>query len=290
MTAFLYLLRRETWEHRSFYVAPIVVAALLLLATISIFVRFVGADALTFFVSFIDAALLFVFDSVMLIVVAFYLLDALYAERRDRSVLFWKSLPITDATTVGSKVVTAVIVVPLITIGVIAVTQLAILMIMTISIWTGGGSAWDLLWRDTPIAGFWLRLAYELPVQMLWYLPFVGWFLLASAWARKAPFLWAILPLVMAGELEVIFNGTHRFFELLGERITYPFPALAHEYVNDFMQALRAHGQPAEVADDPFFGLTPTDLLLSAEMWAGVVIGLALIAAAVGLRRYRDDV
>ena len=148
------LIRRELWEHRAIYVAPLVIALLVSLMSITGQVAVSGFDhavdigilgatnlgenersaALT--VLMISLSSTFVFA--MWILTIFYSLDALYAERKDRSILFWRSIPLTDFETVFSKLLTALVVIPLITFAVIAATHLIVLLIT--SMWLGARS------------------------------------------------------------------------------------------------------------------------------------------------------
>src|ERR1700716_3718864 len=130
---------------------------------------------------------------VMVIVVSFYLLDCLFSERKDRSILFWKSLPVSDAATVISKLLVAVVVVPL---GVYLIAMVTDILFQ--AIWAArvaSGSLPDIAVGWDTVA--WLKvqglMLYGLVVSMLWYAPLAASLLLVSAWARKNVFLWATL-------------------------------------------------------------------------------------------------
>jgi ABC-2 type transport system permease protein len=118
---FFWSVRRELWENRSLFIAPLVASAVMLIALIANAVQLpAGMQMLSAFspdkqravVSGLYAGILIVVTVTMNITVFFYLLDALQGERKDRSVLFWKSLPVSDTTTVLSKVFTATIIGP----------------------------------------------------------------------------------------------------------------------------------------------------------------------------------
>jgi ABC-2 type transport system permease protein len=195
--------RRELWESRSLYIAPLAVAALILfgflISTIHLRDRMRVASTLDPMqqLEFIGqpytyAALLLMFTT--FIVAVFYCLDALHGERRDRSILFWKSLPVSDLTTVLSKASIPLVVLPLLTFAITVVTQFIMLMLSTVVL-LGSRQSIATLWTQLPIFQMWLMLLYHLvAVHSLWYAPFYGWMLLVSAWARRAPFLWAALP------------------------------------------------------------------------------------------------
>ena len=163
------------------------------------------------------AALLLMFTT--FIVAVFYCLDALHGERRDRSILFWKSLPVSDLTTVLSKASIPLVVLPLLTFAITVVTQLVMLMLSTVVL-LGSRQGLATLWTQLPFFQMSLMLLYHLvAVHSLWYAPIYCWLLLVSAWARRAPFLWAALPLLAIGIVEKIaFNSSH-FAAMLGNRM-----------------------------------------------------------------------
>src|SRR6266513_3011308 len=145
---------RELWENRSIYIAPSIVAAIIL------FGSFVGAFHLpgkrrnallldpahrraAIEIPYDIAAMMFIFTA--FIVGVFYCLDALHGERRDRSILFWKSLPVSDRTTVFSKATIPLVVLPLITFAIIVATQFVMLVWSSVLLITHGmnpGSTW----------------------------------------------------------------------------------------------------------------------------------------------------
>src|SRR5206468_10746510 len=67
-----------------------------------------------------------------LIVGIFYCLDALYGERRDRSILFWKSLPVSDVMAVLSKLAIPIVILPLLSFAVTVATQFFMLLLSTV--------------------------------------------------------------------------------------------------------------------------------------------------------------
>ena len=150
-----------------------------------------------------------------LVVGVFYCLDALHGERRDRSILFWKSLPVSDLTTVLSKASIPLVVLPLLTFAITVVTQL-IMLLLSSAVLLGSGLSVATLWTHLPLFQMSLMLLYHLlTVHALWYAPIYGWLLLVSAWARRAPFLWAVLPLLAIGRVEKIAFNTSHFAAML---------------------------------------------------------------------------
>src|SRR6476469_4184286 len=128
---------RELWENRSIYIAPILVAIVVLFGFL---VSTVGLPERRRDVLLLDptkarAAIEAPYDmaAIMLILTAFivgvfYCLDSLYGDRRDRSILFWKSLPVSDLTTLLSKITIPLVVLPVISFAIILATQLAIFL------------------------------------------------------------------------------------------------------------------------------------------------------------------
>ena len=191
-------MRRELWENRSIYLAPLAVAALFLVGFLISTIRLPGkmraASALgpmqqhkLIAQPYLIAAGLMMLTT--LVVGVFYCLDALYGERRDRSILFWKSLPVSDLTTVLSKAITPVVILPLVTFAITVVVQWIMLLVSS-AVLLGSGLSVATLWTHAALFQTWLMLLYHLlTVHGLWYAPIYGWLLLVSAWARRAPIL-----------------------------------------------------------------------------------------------------
>lgn len=218
-------------------------------------------------------------------IAAFYALDALYADRRDRSVLFWKSLPLSDAETVLSKYFFAIVAIPLVAIVASLAAQLVVATGGSIKLALTGGPA-ALMWNPQALgAGVATSLIFGL-VIVLWYAPIAAYLMLASAWAPKAPFLWAGLPPTAAVILERIATGTDHLGDFLVWRLFGPFKALGGD----------GSDAPGLVIDsDNLPGTAGTlveriaDLLLSPSTFLGLVAAAALIAGAIWLRRYREE-
>src|ERR1700719_3139942 len=211
--------RRELWENRSIYVAPLAVASVALFAfTLSsiagIWEEPLRLDPAQPQAPYDMAAGLMMLTSILVSV--FYCLDALHGERRDRSILFWKSLPVSDLTTVLAKASIPLIVLPMIT---FATTVAAhwIMLLCSSAVLLGSGLSVVALWRQLPLLPMSLQLLYHLlTAHALWPAPLYCWLLLVSGWARRAPFLWAVLPLLTIAGVEKILFRTSHFAALLG--------------------------------------------------------------------------
>jgi ABC-2 type transport system permease protein len=207
----------------------------------------------------------------------FYALDSLYADRRDRSILFWKSLPLSDTETVLSKFFVAAVAIP----AVAALASIAGQLIMaaggSLKLAFTGGQA-GLMWMPHVLGGSALGAVALAIICALWYAPIVGYLLLASAWAPKSPFLWAMLPPVAVALLEKIAFGTSHVISLLKYRTLAPLEALFNaENVKD--EAVRSMDIVGNVVA----------LLSSPGMALGLVAAAALLVAAIWVRRYQDE-
>jgi len=314
------LLKREYWEHRGgFYWAPIWVSGIMLLLTVLGIIAAEGAssrfeirsgihwDELAAHLSkgdFVHAgmgldvayvALAGLLCVVLFFVLFFYLLGALYDDRRDRSVLFWKSLPVSDTATVLSKVAAAVLLAPLISFLVATVAYVALLVV--VGIWTlfHGLNPLPAIAASHTLGLFW-RMLLTLPVDALLALPTVGWLLFWSAYARSKPFLWAVLVPLFA----FIANSwigmmglpsiSRRFMleELIGRLLFGIFPG---QWLNDKNPAF-IDPEHAFERGNMLSLLDPSNvygLLATPGIWIGAAAGIAMIAAAVWLRRSRIE-
>jgi ABC-2 type transport system permease protein len=204
----------------------------------------------------------------------FYCLDALNGERRDRSILFWKSMPVSDLATIGAKVAIALAVVPAIATAVAFATQVAMLLTGSIVIAARDGGSATLL-STLPFATMTLVMLYGVFVHILWFAPIYAWLLLVSGWARRATFAWAFLPFFAAFAVEKIAFGTHYVGPFIRYRIT---GAMGHAFAPNAMK---------EPITDLAM-LTPERFFATPGLWLGLVFAAACIAAAVRLRRYRE--
>src|SRR5436309_9105126 len=278
-------MRRELWENRSIYVAPLIVAAF---EVFGFAISTIGLADRRRAVLLLDAAhqraaieqpydlaaMMMIF--IVFIVGVFYCLDALHGERRDRSILFWKSLPVSDLTTVLSKASIPLVILPLVTFAIIVATHFVMLLWSSVVLLTSGLAGTT--WTRFNIVEQSLILLYSLVALALWHAPVYGWLLLVSGWARRATFLWAVLPLLAITIFETItFNTTH-FIRMLGHRLT-GFAAEAFDFQGQHNPDIHSLAQ-----------LTPGRYLSTPDLWIGLAFAAAFIFAAVRLRRYRGPI
>jgi ABC-2 type transport system permease protein len=281
--------RRELWENRSIYIAPLAAAAVYLLGFLISLIwvprslREMAADHPTpqlvaLAMPYSHAAMLLVVTG--LIVGVFYSLDALHGERRDRSILFWKSLPVSDLTTVLSKASIPLVVLPVLVFAITVSLQLMMLVLRLAAVVVSGvGTATP--WAP-PLFELEVVLLYTLAVHALWHAPVYCWLLLVSGWARRATFLWAVLPPVAIGALEYVAFHTSYFGSMLHDRL-FGFAAGAFELKDK-------SGVPIDPHFIPLAQLAPGRFLGSPGLWLGLVIAAAFFAAAVRLRRYQGPI
>jgi ABC-2 type transport system permease protein len=279
--------RRELWENRSVYVGPLVVAAVVLLGssihlivTLAHTMRRVSALDPARRHAVVAAPYSMAPAPIMLatfLVAIFYALDALHGERRDRSILFWKSLPVSDLTTVLSKAIIPLVVLPLIGLALGMATQLVLLLLST-AILLGSGLSPATLWAELRLIQQPLVMFYGLTVHALWFAPIYGWLLLVSAWARRMPVLWAALPPLAIALVEKLAFNTSHFGSLLGYRV---IGAMSEAF------AVKAHGG---VVIDRLAQLDPLRFLGSAGLWSGLAVAAIFIAMAVRLRRHGEPI
>jgi len=281
--ALYWSVRRELWENRSIYIAPLAVAAVALFAFSISVIAGIWEKALKLDPAQTSEAVAQPYDMAAglmmltcIIVSVFYCLDALHSERRDRSILFWKSLPVSDLTTVLAKVSIPLVVLPLLTFAIAVATQCIMLMLSSL-ILLGRGQSVAELWTKLSFFRMSMLMLYHIvTAHALWPLPIYCWLLLVSGWARRATFLWAALPLVAIGGVELIVFHTGHFAALIGSRLIGAAPAF------DSPDNMFPSG--------PMTHITAGTFLSSPGLWIGLVVAAVFLAAAVRLRRYQGPI
>ena len=274
--------RRELWENRAIYIAPLAVAVVFLVAFL------IGAihppvkmrDTMALdpmrhqdLVEQPYPFVAFLLMGTTLIVAMFYCLEALYSERRDRSILFWKSLPVSDLTTVLAKLSIPLVILPLATFAITIVTQW-IMLLLSSALMLARGQSVAALWSHLPLFQMSLMLLFHVvAIHGLQFAPVYSWVLLVSSWARRAPLLWAVLPPLAIGVAEKIAFHTSHFAALLGYLL-----GGGPEVVTGKMQML------------PLTPLAVGEFFINPGLWIGLAVAAAFLAAAVRLRRYREPI
>lgn len=303
---FVWLLKRESWETRAIWIAPAITAAICVVIAISLRLKLglvvgeIDGEA-TEFMS--DSAKLRAMGAASISILAsafvltalftqfFYSLDALYGDRRDRSILFWKSMPISDLETVLSKYFIAAVVIPVVAIVFAIVTHPIVFGITTVGLGGLAGSAATEAFFSPSVwlngAGLLLWLTFA---SVVWYLPWIGWLMAVSAFAPRSPIMWAVLPPAAIALLEEGIFNTNHFLSIVGDRVG-PTGLLrnALEHVEGRGLSVKIDSETMELPQNLLEFAAPMKFLTSPELWIGFAVAAAFIAAAVWARRYRDE-
>ena len=272
--------RRELWENRSIYIAPLAVATVALFAfslssILGIWEKPLRLNPAQPQAPYDMAAGLMMLTGILVSV--FYCLDALHGERRDRSILFWKSLPVSDLTTVLAKASIPLVILPLLTITITFAMQW-LMLLMSSAVVLAAGQSVATLWTNLSFLRMsWLMLYHVLTAHALWPAPIYCWLLLVSGWPRRATFLWAALPLVAIAGVEQIAFHTWHFAALVGGRLIGATPTVAATSPNMF-------------PTDPMIHISPGSFLSSPGLWIGLAFAAIFLAAAVRMRRYQGPI
>jgi ABC-2 type transport system permease protein len=284
MRTFYWSVRRELWENPALWVAPLAIEAVVLfgyLVSSHTLPRAVANAAAGIKAAkghaTLDTPFAVAAAAAMMIsffVAVFYALGALHNERRDRSLLFWKSLPVSDLTAVSAKAMIPLVVLPLVSLAVVAVMHLIMLAAATVALLLNNVDPMN-LWTRLPFLQFGLALAWGAVVTPLWLAPIYGWLLLVSAWAKRAPFLWAaFIPLAII-VVEGIAFRTHHFAALIGDHLAGAFGA-------GFVHNAPTPGRPRMPEIDVW------GFISNPGLWIGLAVAAAFLAGAVWMRRTRE--
>ena len=280
-------LRRELWENRSLIFAPIAMASVVM------FSCFISAVMLPHRMRTLITApparqiaslnSPFNFAAGMLVITAcfvgaFYCVDALYSERRDRSILFWKSLPVADRTAVLAKASIPAIVLPVITYALILVIHVFTWMLSAMVL-AGRRQAFELFWNHVHVSQLWVAILFALIAIVLWLAPAYTWLLLVSAWAKRVPLLWAVLPLLAIAMFEYAAFHSSLFFHFLGYRFTGWFK-------EGFIDPKQAAANPVT----PIEAIRLANFLSTPGLWIGLMFAAVFLFAAIKLRHDREPI
>jgi ABC-2 type transport system permease protein len=291
MNTTMWLIRREFWENRAIWMIPSAIGGIMILAALfgRVDLMSIPSDMPTRAVG--EAFLVGVgvtFFAIMSIYSTWYLLDCLYADRKDRSVLFWKSLPISDTTTVMSKLATALLVIPVVYFAAADLATLLMAFIISVRASSSiGGAAWN--------ADLWLQMQalwiYLIVTAAIWYLPLAGYLLIVSAWAKRAVMLWSILPPLALILAERWFIGTHLIAnELLNRLLSLPRVAFRADLGDKFWVSTVVDDRVIRMPASIWSLMDLYGFFSNPQTWAGAAVGVALIVGAVQLRTRRTEI
>jgi ABC-2 type transport system permease protein len=308
------LTRREFWENKgAFRTTPLVIGGVYVaLLLMSIFttahfdnelytfreaIRVLAGQPETFRSSHLYEVMIgssVLFTITLSIVVFFYLLGSLYDDRKDRSILFWKSLPASDSLTIASKLVAGMLVAPVMFWVVFVLTHIVMALICSVMVISVGENPWTLFLSVANPLHAWSVVLLSYLAASIWFLPFYGWLLLVSAFAPRIPLLFAVLPPIVFAILQIWIDFLRTFtldsslFGLIGEWIANS-PAIMTAQVHDGRGKV-ALGVPTTEAFD--HSVTVANILarlFSFEMLAGLAVAAVFLAGALWLRRRATD-
>jgi ABC-2 type transport system permease protein len=321
ITHFKWLVKREYWEHKGgFFWAPAIISILMAIFLLiglaaSLYVGSSGSlfingqervDFATFASTISDENRIEVANGIASNFIAvsipvcltlgfvafFYCLSALYDDRKDRSILFWKSLPTSDSATVLSKVFSVLIVAPFITICMAIILSYAFVFLLMVVTSFYNMNIFGVVLSNSEFYTLGLSFFAVLPVYLLWSLPTVGYLLMVSAWARRVPLIWAVgIPVIGATMVSIVSSildlsvNYKALWALVGRLLlsTTPGSWFAVLSWEDRFPADSRLNQSSDIISASYATLS------SPHMWIGVVFGIAMIFIAIRLRRWRDD-
>lgn len=323
-TTLPWLLKREYWENRGgFFWAPAIGAGVTLLLTVMGLItaevfrkKFTGdiqlgiplkrlterlsEDDLSKLGGVLDMALLSMsglLQFILFFVVFFYLLSALYDDRRDRSVLFWKSLPLSDSSMVLSKVLAAALIAPVLSTLIAMALQLALLLLLSLYVVFHGINPITVLWGPVSLLNVWGQMLANIPVNALWALPTIGWLLMVSAFARSKPFLWALLVPIAIGLLlnwfdllSIVDLEYSAYWKNVVMRIllgVLPGSFMLHLAITD--PSMLTNSVELQQLTSSFGWNLMGEALSSLNLWIGAAAGIGMTLIAIRLRRWRDE-
>lgn len=270
--------RRELWENRWLYLVPLGVAAVFLFVfLVSIIEHKLPPTALPPTQYHEQIAMSYNLAGNLMMALAiltgiFYSAEALHGERQDRSILFWKSMPVSDTTTVLAKASIPIILVPLFVCAV-AFVMWWIMLLASSAVLLMRGTSPAVLWAQLPLFQMWGLLIWHIvTAHAIWPAPIYCWLLLVGAWARRAVVLWAALPILVIGALEKLTFDSWSFAELVGRRLIGDAPS---------MVVVPGTMSPT----NPMTQITAVRFLTSPGLWIGFLFCGVFLLAAIRLRR-----
>lgn len=272
------LIWRELLEHKNlFFGGPAVLAALILagMAWIANFgsqdviaVLLVRAGTITEGMSGSALAPLLMPLSIPFVIALYlcllsYLINTLYQDRRDQSILFWQSMPVSNLKTVTSKLITACFVAPLFMVAVVLVVLLVLAFAISVLASLNDVDTVGLGQMLSAIANCGLLIYLTIVLASLWLFPTVGWLLLFSAFARSQPLLWAICTFILVTLLEgFVFDS---------------------QYLANWAESRSGFYRYLVLQPGDF-----VDRLFTYDMLFGIALGAMVITGATYMRRFID--
>lgn len=289
-------IQKEVWEYKKvFFYVPAVIAAIMVFAPI---ISYIFSEPFIFQktyqleniaqaqyderftnIAFGFMAILFApFLTVAFAVQLYYFTACLFDERRDNSVLFWRSLPVSDVQSISVKMLVGAVILP----GVFMLAATATFIIYMVFAAIGCvvlNTGQDINLWGAFLSGGWLSNLLSIWITLflfaIWIFPVYAWFMLASMFAKKAPFLWAVLPLVLIMVIEGILVYHFQVMPPL-------FSEILREYFDTSASSRVFH------SDSVNFGQATIKMHLDKVSIGGVIVGGIFMYAAHWLRVNRS--
>lgn len=299
MTVLFTMIRKEIQEHKlAFIYAPFIVALVLCAVIISVYLGLTDIQTTNFSFSTdvydekykegmllaspeaktaVIRAGLVVLGLPILLTVGFgllaYSLSTFADERKDRSLIFWRSLPVSDLTTVMSKLVFIVVVIPLLVLPNLILLQLVASLSVSIYFVSNDIVPFGYVWTSYFISD-WFRIIFSLWAQALWSLPIFLWLMLSGTYFKK-PVIGAVVPLVALVVLEGIIFKANNVQEFIENRLGF---------------WSRADSFPIQYEEDLVVDITDVYLMLTTQaFWIGLIASAVLVAGIVYTRSTNND-
>ena len=314
MNTFKALLQREYWEHRgAFLKTPLIIGIVTIVVLLLGYFtteRFdqvmnsgqaielggqtlqnVDRDTITSFLDIFMLSTGYLYHLVLFIILFFFLLGSLYDDRKDGSILFWKSLPVSDTQTVFSKLVTATVVVPLIFTACLIISHLAFFAVLSLLLLFNGVNPFTLLWANVDFVNNWGAFMIGCFVQAIWALPVYGWLMLASAYSKRRPFLLAVFSPILIAFVWYWYNAIFNF-DLLKIGV---FKTIGFFMAKGFSPFTSGMSFDADSIDFNASDQTNIELIKSMlnglsnpSIYYGLIFAAIAIALAIYVRRFRN--
>jgi ABC-2 type transport system permease protein len=218
---------------------------------------------------------------ISLFVVPFLLLSSLFDERQDRSILFWKSMPVSDRKTVLTKLLANSAGTFAIALAFGMVVHFITLIVTTLVASHYGFNSVGDLWHLPTIASAWVNWILLALLYLMWALPVYAWLMLVSAASPRAPFLFAFLipgglALLEVASFKSHFVVDHFLGRLIGAPLAQAFDKMSH--------AEKFPGGPEMLSKTREMLLAN---FVQPELWIGILVAAALLYATIEVRKRR---
>jgi len=307
------LVRREFWEHRGAFIkTPIIISIVLFVITIGAYITGLvlasktgsreladtsirelanlSQEKLTTFWDIQLVSISSLYLVVLFFVLFFFLLGSLFDDRKDGSILFWKSLPISDTETVLSKLVTAMIFVPVFFVVIFFAATIAEMILYSILLLIHGFNPIQLVWAPVNLFSGIYAMLLGAFMQMLWAMPIYGWLIFSSSVSKRRPFLFAIfIPAIISFSWYWVNILSFKFTDF--SMFKKPLFHLAHAmlpYGSGSMGDNNFSFSPEENSSLPVLISNMSSSIINREILYGIIVAVVFVAISIWVRRYRN--